>query len=67
MKILLSFQETIIEEEEDDDAEVDATGVEDKDIDLVIQQANCNRNKAIKALKKNNGDIVNAIMELTMN
>merc|ERR1719230_2159223 len=27
-------QETIIEEEEDDDAEVDATGVEDKDIDL---------------------------------
>lgn len=61
-------QEAIIEEEEeDDDAEVDAEGVEDKDIDLVIQQANCNRNKAIKALKKNNGDIVNAIMELTMN
>jgi len=62
-------QEAIIEEEDDDDddAEVDATGVEDKDIDLVIQQANCNRNKAIKALKKNNGDIVNAIMELTMN
>jgi len=61
-------QEAIIEEEEDDDdAEVDATGVEDKDIDLVVQQANCNRNKAIKALKKNNGDIVNAIMELTMN
>merc|ERR1711972_1142367 len=60
-------QETIVEEEEDDDAEVDADGIEDKDIDLVIQQANCSRNKAIKALKKNNSDIVNAIMELTMN
>jgi len=60
-------QEAIIEEEEDDDAEVDATGVDDRDIDTVVQQANCNRNKAIKALKKNNGDIVNAIMELTMN
>merc|ERR1712178_186878 len=60
-------QETIVEEEEDDDAEVDADGIEDKDIDLVIQHANCSRNKAIKALKKNNSDIVNAIMELTMN
>merc|ERR1712066_567328 len=60
-------QEAIIEEEEDDDAEVGADGVDEKDIDLVIQQANCSRNKAIKALKKNNSDIVNAIMELTMN
>lgn len=54
------------DEEEDDDTELDADGLEDKDIDLVIQQANCNKNKAIKALKNNNGDIVNAIMELTM-
>jgi len=60
-------QEAIIEEEEDDDAEVDADGVDEKDIDTVVQQSGCNRNKAIKALKKNNGDIVNAIMELTMN
>merc|ERR1711884_180895 len=50
------------EEEEDDDAEIDATGLEEKDIDLVIQQANCSRPKAIKALQKNNKDIVNAIM-----
>lgn len=54
------------EEEEEDDGEIDTTGIEDKDIDLVIQQASCSRPKAIKALKNNNGDIVNAIMELTM-
>ncbi|KAI9495409.1 NAC domain-containing protein, partial [Zychaea mexicana] len=48
--------------EEDDDEEVDATGIEDKDIELVVSQANVSRNKAIKALKNNNSDIVNAIM-----
>merc|ERR1711893_552772 len=60
--------EKIVEEgEEEDDDDVDAGDLEEKDIDLVIQQANCSRPKAIKALKKNNKDIVNAIMELTMN
>jgi len=52
--------------EESDDEEVDATGVEDKDIDLVMSQANVSRSKAIKALKKTDNDIVNAIMDLTM-
>jgi nascent polypeptide-associated complex subunit alpha len=61
-------EEAIIEEEEEEEeyAEVEAGEVEEKDIDLVIQQACCNRNKAVKALQKNNGDIVNAIMELTI-
>jgi len=54
------------EAEESDDEEVDATGVEEKDIELVCQQSNVSRKKAIKALKKNDNDIVNAIMELTM-
>jgi len=54
------------EAEESDDEEVDATGVEEKDIELVRQQSSVSRNKAIKALKKNDNDIVNAIMELTM-
>jgi len=54
------------EEEEADEGEIDMTGVEEKDVDLVIQQANCSKAKAVKALKKNEGDIVNAIMELTM-
>merc|ERR1711971_261771 len=47
---------------EDDEDE----GVEDKDIELVMSQANVSRSKAVKALKNNSNDIVNAIMELTM-
>ncbi|KAH8267146.1 hypothetical protein KR018_012085 [Drosophila ironensis] len=50
---------------EDDDEEADATGVDEKDIELVILQAGTTRSKAIKALKNNDNDIVNAIMELT--
>ena len=37
-----------------------------KDIDLVMAQASVSRAKAVKALKNNDNDIVNAIMELTM-
>ncbi len=44
----------------------DETGVESKDIELVMSQANVSRARAIKALKSNDNDIVNAIMELTM-
>jgi len=36
-----------------------------KDIDLVVAQAGCSRACAIKALRDNNNDIVNAIMALT--
>eukprot|EP00325_Prymnesiales_sp_UTEX-LB-985_P007817 CAMPEP_0174697548 /NCGR_PEP_ID=MMETSP1094-20130205/3378_1 /TAXON_ID=156173 /ORGANISM="Chrysochromulina brevifilum, Strain UTEX LB 985" /LENGTH=194 /DNA_ID=CAMNT_0015894545 /DNA_START=52 /DNA_END=636 /DNA_ORIENTATION=- len=53
-------------EEVDDGAEVDESGVESKDVDLVMSQAGVSRAKAVKALKTNDGDIVNAIMELTM-
>ncbi|XP_060522895.1 nascent polypeptide-associated complex subunit alpha [Cylas formicarius] len=52
--------------EESEDEDVDETGVEDKDVELVMSQANVSRVKAIKALKNNQNDIVNAIMELTM-
>ncbi|XP_065053969.1 nascent polypeptide-associated complex subunit alpha-like [Rhopilema esculentum] len=55
-----------LDNEESDEEEVDATGVEEKEIELVMTQAGVSRNKAIKALKKNDNDIVNAIMELTM-
>jgi nascent polypeptide-associated complex subunit alpha len=51
---------------DDDDEEVDDGGVEQKDIELVMTQANVSRGKAIKALKNAEGDIVSAIMELTM-
>ena len=53
-------------EELDESGEVDETGVEPKDVDLVMSQAGVSRAKAVNALKKNDGDIVNAIMELTM-
>jgi len=52
--------------EESDEEEVDATGIEEKDIELVMSQANVSRNKAVKALRASNNDIVNAIMDLTM-
>ncbi|XP_042047084.1 nascent polypeptide-associated complex subunit alpha-like protein 2 [Salvia splendens] len=45
--------------------EVDETGVEPRDIDLVMTQAGVSRTKAVNALKTHNGDIVSAIMELT--
>merc|ERR1711872_1055021 len=48
------------------DEESDEEGVEAKDIELVMQQANCSKGKAVKALKKCDNDIVNAIMDLTM-
>lgn len=44
----------------------DETGIDGKDIQMVMEQANVNRNAAIRALRKNSNDIVNAIMELTI-
>jgi len=57
--------QTITEEEEDEE-EVSAEGIEEKDIELVMQQAACSKSRAISALKNNQNDIVNAIMELTV-
>ncbi|KAI4220336.1 MAG: hypothetical protein L6R40_008685 [Gallowayella cf. fulva] len=54
------------EEEEDDEEEVDDTGIEAKDIELVMAQASVSRKKAVKALKEHDSDIVNAIMSLSM-
>lgn len=53
-------------DEEDDGEAVDESGVEPKDIELVMSQANVSRKRAVNALKNNDNDIVNAIMELTM-
>ncbi|KAI8808350.1 NAC domain-containing protein [Cladochytrium replicatum] len=64
------FQAPTAEEEapelQEEEEAVDDEGVEKKDIELVMQQAGVSRAKAVKALKANDGDIVNAIMELTM-
>jgi nascent polypeptide-associated complex subunit alpha len=56
----------IAEEEESEGEEVDATGVEEKDIELVMSQASVSRSKAVRALKDADNDLVNAIMSLTM-
>ncbi|XP_020163210.1 nascent polypeptide-associated complex subunit alpha-like protein 1 [Aegilops tauschii subsp. strangulata] len=48
-----------------DDKEVDETGVDYKDVEVVMMQASVSRSRAVKALKAADGDIVSAIMELT--
>lgn len=50
---------------DEEEEEIDETGVEARDIDLVMTQAGVSRSKAVKALKTHSGDIVSAIMELT--
>jgi len=50
-----------IQEETDEDEQVDSEGIEENDIQLVMSQSKTSRSKAIKALRKCNNDIVNAI------
>lgn len=50
----------------DDKAVADEDGVNPNDVELVMAQADVSREKAIETLKKNQGDIVNTIMELTI-
>jgi len=51
--------------QEEEEEEVDETGVEARDIELVMTQAGVSKGKAVRALKTHDGDIVSAIMELT--
>ncbi len=53
------------DEDEDEGEEVDDSGLEAKDIELVMAQASVSRKKAVKALKENDNDIVNSIMALS--
>ena len=46
----------------EDDGPVDETGVDAKDIELVMAQVNCSRAKAVRVLKESGGDLINAIM-----
>lgn len=41
---------------------MDESGLEQRDIELVMAQANVARAKAVRALRHNKNDIVNAIM-----
>ncbi|SRR6266404_3419918 len=44
----------------EDDGPVDETGVDPKDIELVMAQVNCSRAKAVRVLKESGGDLINA-------
>merc|ERR1712167_495084 len=51
--------------EGDDDGDEDAGDLDENDIELVVKQAGVTKAKAIKALKSNDNDVVNAIMALS--
>ena len=52
--------------EDEVDEEINDDGLDAKDIELVMSQANVNKSRAIKALRNSGNDVVNAIMELTI-
>merc|ERR1711988_166022 len=49
----------------DDDGDEDPGDLDENDIELVVKQAGVTKAKAIKALKQNENDVVNAIMALS--
>ena len=51
-----------VQEEEDPDTE----GILEEDIDLVMRHANATKVKAVQALKNNDNDVINAILEIEM-
>ncbi|ESS65849.1 nascent polypeptide associated complex subunit [Trypanosoma cruzi Dm28c] len=59
--------ETPVPAEKTDDADAEDAGeLDEREIKVVMSQGNTDRAGAIRALKNNKGDIVNAILELTM-
>merc|ERR1711904_289488 len=56
---------TEVTAEGDDDGDEDAGDLDENDIELVVKQAGVTKAKAIKALKSNDNDVVNAIMALS--
>jgi nascent polypeptide-associated complex subunit alpha len=57
--------EEVDEVVEEDDEDVDAGDIEEKDIELVMSQVACSRAKAVTALKASDKDVVEAIMTLS--
>merc|ERR1711981_1166641 len=55
----------VTETVEEEDGDEDAADLDENDIELVVKQAGVSRAKAIKALKLNEKDVVNAIMALS--
>lgn len=51
--------------EEVDEADEDEEGLDSNDIDIIVEQTQVPRGKAVAALRKHKGDMVNAIIELS--
>jgi nascent polypeptide-associated complex subunit alpha len=48
------------EDEDEDDGEISEGDIDPKEIEVVMNQTNCSRKKAVKALKDSGGDLINA-------
>jgi hypothetical protein len=62
----LDNSDKVVASVDDDDGVVDESGIDPKDIDLVLSQAGCTRAEAVRALRNNGNDIVDAITEITL-
>lgn len=60
-----SLNQNKVEEIVDEDGEVDETGLDAGDINIIIEQTQVSRARAVAALRKHDGDMVNAIMDLS--
>jgi len=60
----LNIIEEVAIPEDEVDEEINDHGLDAKDIELVMSQANVNKSRAIKKLSSSGNDVVNAIMEL---
>ncbi len=59
------YEEDECSDEDSDEYSCEEDNVDEQNITLVMTQTECSRNKAESALKKQDGDVVDAIMELT--
>jgi len=57
-----SVPDLVGDEEESGDEEADATGISEENISTLMQNVQCSRNKAIKALQKTSDNLIEAIM-----
>jgi nascent polypeptide-associated complex subunit alpha len=53
------------DDEEEDDGEISEGDIDPKEIEVVMNQTNCSRKKAVKALKDSGGDLINASMSIS--
>ena len=49
----------------EEEGPIDETGLDPKEIEVVMAQVNCSRAKAVKVLKENGGDIINASQSIS--